>query len=197
MTEPIAGIVLAAGASSRMGRPKAFLPMAPGGTMLGRVLGTLADAGIDPLIVVARTRFDPASAWSDSRAAGVRVVVNPDPERGQLSSFVCGIDALDPAAPCALMTLVDVPLVRPASVAALVRAWRGAQVMLVRPVHGGRHGHPVIFGRRLLDALRRADCSEGAKPIVRAFASQGLEVPVDDPGVLVDLDTPDEYASHT
>jgi molybdenum cofactor cytidylyltransferase len=189
--------VLAAGASVRMGRPKAFLPMAPGGTVLGRVLGVLADAGVSPLIVVAREAFAVASTWKDPRAADVQVIVNPDPDLGQLSSLVCGIDALAAEAPAALMTLVDIPLVRTSTVAALLAAWRRDAAALVRPVHEGRHGHPVIFGRVLLDALRRADPADGAKPTIRSFARDAVNVPVDDPGVLIDFDTPDEYARHS
>jgi molybdenum cofactor cytidylyltransferase len=179
-----------------MGRPKTFLPMEPGGTMLGRVLGTLADAGLDPLIVVAREVFTPLSAWPDPRADRVQVVVNSDPERGQLSSLVCGFDALDPLAPAVMMTLADVPLVRVTTVSALILVWECDRPVLVRPVHAGRHGHPVIFGRPLIDALKSGDLAEGARPVVRDFADQGLDVPVDDPGVLVDLDTPDDYARY-
>jgi molybdenum cofactor cytidylyltransferase len=179
-----------------MGRPKPFLPMEPGGTVLGRVLGTLADAGLDPIVVVARERFAPSGAWRDLRADRVRVAVNPDPDRGQLSSLLCGLDQLEPGVPAVLMTLVDVPLVTVATVRGLVTAWQREHAVLVRPVHAGRHGHPVIFGRALLDALRLADLAEGARPVVRDFADQGLDVPVDDPGVLVDLDTPDDYARH-
>ena len=197
MTTKVPGIVLAAGASVRMGRPKAFLPLVPGGTVLGRVLGLLADAGVSPLIVVAREAFAVASAWEDPRAADVRVIVNPDPDRGQLSSLVCGIDALAAEAPAALMTLVDIPLVQPSTVAALLAAWFRDPAPLVRPIHEGRHGHPVIFGRALLDALKRADPAEGAKPTVRSFAWDAVSVPVDDPGVLIDLDTPDEYERHS
>jgi len=193
----IPGIVLAAGASVRMGRPKALLAMTPGGTILGRVLGTLADAGIEPLLVVAREPFTPREAWNDPRADEVRVVVNPDPDRGQLSSLVCGIQAVDPAEPGALMTLVDIPLVRTATVTALLRAWERDRAVLVRPLHEGRHGHPVIFGRALLDALVHADLAHGAKPVVRSFARHAVNVPVDDPGVLIDFDTPEEYARHT
>jgi molybdenum cofactor cytidylyltransferase len=191
------GIVLAAGASVRMGRPKALLPMTPGGTVLGRVLGTLADAGVAPLVVVVREAFPIENAWNDPRAGDVRIAINPDPERGQLSSLICGIEALEPGAPVALMTLVDIPLVRTTTVADLVRAWERDRAVLVRPLHAGRHGHPVIFGRPLLDALARADLSHGAKPVVRSFARDAVNVPVDDPGVLIDLDTPEEYARHT
>jgi molybdenum cofactor cytidylyltransferase len=193
----IPGIVLAAGASRRMGRPKPFLAMTPGGTILGRVLGTLAEAGVWPLLVVARTPFTPAEAWNDPRADNVRIVVNPDPDRGQLSSLVCGIQAIDPGVPCAVMTLVDIPLVRAATVVSLLDTWERDRAALVRPFHEGRHGHPVIFGRALLDALVHADLTEGAKPVVRSFAREAVSVPVDDPGVLIDFDTPEEYARHT
>lgn len=197
MNPSLPGIVLAAGASTRMGRPKLLLPIVPGGTLLGRVLGTLSDAGVAPLIVVAREPFDLADAWSDPRVHQVRVVINPQPDLGQLSSLVCGIAALDAAAPAALTTLVDVPLVRQSTIAALLRAWEHDRAVLVRPVYEGRHGHPVIFGRALLDALVHADPAEGARPVVRSFAGDAVDVPVDDPGVLIDFDTPDEYARHT
>jgi molybdenum cofactor cytidylyltransferase len=195
MTLP--GIVLAAGASTRMGRPKAFLPMTRGGTVLGRVLGTLADAGVSPIFVVLREPIAVSSAWSDPRADLVQVVINPEPDRGQLSSLLCGIEAAGAAVPGVVMTLVDVPLVRPATVAALLAAWDRDNAALVRPVHNGRHGHPVIFGRALLDALARADLTHGAKPVVRSFARHAVNVPVDDAGVLIDFDTPDEYERHT
>ena len=196
MSAPLPGIVLAAGASVRMGRPKALLPMTPGGTILGRVLGTLADAGVAPLVVVARDALLMDDAWQDPRAGQVRVGINPQPERGQLSSLVCGIEAIDPAAAAVLMTPVDIPLVRTTTVESIVRAWARDRAVLVRPLHAGRHGHPVIFGRPLLDALVLADLAEGAKPVVRSFAREGITVPVDDPGVLIDLDTPEEYARH-
>ena len=95
------------------------------------------------------------------------------------------------------MTLVDIPLVRTATVTALLRAWERDRAVLVRPLHEGRHGHPVIFGRTLLDALVHADLAHGAKPVVRSFARHAVNVPVDDPGVLIDFDTPEEYARHT
>ncbi len=189
----IPAIVLAAGASTRMGRPKALLPAEPGGTLLGRVLDTLAAAGLDPLVVVARPGLDVRAAWPGARASRCRVVVNPDPDRGQLSSLACGIDALEPLPEAALVTLVDVPLVRRETVTMLLDAWRTSHAPLVRPVLAGRHGHPVIFGVALLERLRRADPSGGARPVVRAFAPQAIDVPVEDPGVLQDIDTPDEY----
>jgi molybdenum cofactor cytidylyltransferase len=190
----IPGIVLAAGASSRMGRSKALLPAEPGGTLLGRVLATLADAGVDPLIVVTRAVLDLGLAWPDSRAARVRQVVNPLPDRGQLSSLWCGLDALGGDPEAVLVTLVDVPLARTSSVAALLEAWQHSLAAFARLCYAGRHGHPVIFGARMLASLRTSDPDLGAKPVVRAFEAMALDVDVDDPGVVEDIDTPDDYA---
>jgi molybdenum cofactor cytidylyltransferase len=177
-----------------MGRPKALLPLEPGGTVLGRILGTLADAHLSPLVLVTRAYVDVSVAWQDARADTVIQIVNPDPARGQLSSLLCGVDALRGEPPAILVTLVDIPLPRVDSVQALVDAWRRSGAPLVRPIYEGRHGHPVLFGRALVDRLRTANLAEGAKPVVHAFADQGIDVFVDDPGVLVDIDSPDDYA---
>jgi molybdenum cofactor cytidylyltransferase len=190
---PLPGIILAAGASSRMGQTKALLPIQPGRTLLGRVLMTLNDAGIEPLVVVSRARLDVGEAWHDPRAADVVQAINHDPGRGQLSSLVCGLDALSTVAPAILMTLVDVPLPRVETIRVLLSAWSRTSAPLVRPVYAGRHGHPAIFGALLLERLRTADFAEGAKPIIRAFADRAVDVAVDDPGVLADVDTPDDY----
>jgi molybdenum cofactor cytidylyltransferase len=187
------GIVLAAGASSRMGRPKTLLSIG-GSTFVGRVLGALADAGADPLVLVTREPTDVASAWHDPRAAGVRVVVNDAPDRGQLSSLLCAVDALSPEPVAVVMTLVDVPLVRPETVRQLIDRYHASGAPLVRPTFEGRHGHPVIFAGALLTELRTAEVTAGAKPIVHRFASLGVDVAVADPGILVDVDTPDDYA---
>jgi len=146
----IPAIVLAAGGSIRMGRSKARLPIQPDGTFLGRILRTLAEAGLDPLIAVTRERLDIPSLWHDARSARVIEVINPEPARGQLSSLLCGLDAIAQPPQAVLMTLVDVPLPAAATVRALVASWHRTRVPLVRPLHAGRHGHPVIFGEALL-----------------------------------------------
>ena len=79
------------------------------------------------------------------------------------------------------MTLVDLPLVRASTVASLLATWHQTHAPLVRPLYQGRHGHPVIFGAPVLDALRSADVGEGAKPVVHRFLSDAVSVPVDDP----------------
>ncbi len=185
-------VVLAAGASRRMSRPKALLD-AGGRSFVGRIADTLLASGLDPVLVV--TRAELAGAVQDA-APRARVLVNPDPDAGQLSSLRIGLSAAVPARPPAvLVTLVDLPLVRPDTIAALLRAWRSSRAPLVRPSCGGRHGHPVILGAEVIEALRAPglDLQAGAKPVVRRFAARGLSVATGDEGTIRDVDTPDDY----
>jgi len=196
MLPRVAALVLAAGRSSRMGCTKALLPDREGLPFVARIARTLIGAGAAPVIVVARpdTREAIAEALGELIAQGaVSVLVNADPERGQLSSLVTGLDAV-PDADGLLVTLVDVPFVSAATVQAVIAAWRRTQAPIVRPARGAVHGHPVLFDRATFEALRRAPLQEGARPVVRGYASAIVNVPVEDDGAFVDLDTPEEYA---
>jgi molybdenum cofactor cytidylyltransferase len=123
-----------------------------------------------------------------------RIVRNPDPSRGQLSSLLAGMDAVLTARTEALMmTLVDVPLVRVSTVIAVIDEWRRSRAPIVRPAIGDRHGHPVIFDRAVFDEIRRAGLDVGAKSVVRAHEHEIVNVPVDDEGCVRDVDTPADY----
>lgn len=186
----IAGLVLAAGASRRMGRPKALLALDASGVTFARaVCDRLTMAAISPIVVVTRADLRDALA---AALPGISLVVNPDPGRGQLSSLLAGMEVVGPC-DAVLVTLVDLPLFQPSTVTALVAQWRATRAPLVRPVHEGRNGHPAIFGRALLDALRGADLTAGAKPVIGRFLADAVGVPVDDPGTVDDIDTPEAY----
>lgn len=177
-----------------MGRPKALLPMGTSGeNFFDRVTRTLLEAGVSDIVVVVGADADAIRAGVRPESS-VRIVANPDHEQGQLTSLLAGLRAIDTAAARAtLMTLIDVPLVSAATVRTLIAAHFEGGAPIVRPVSGGRHGHPVIFGRALFDEFRRADLSRGAKQVVRAHASEILEVPIDDEGAFTDIDTPEDY----
>jgi molybdenum cofactor cytidylyltransferase len=190
------GIVLAAGLSSRMGRPKAALRLGPGGpTFAAAAVGALRDAGLGRVVVVAGAH---PGAVRDAvpDLPGVEVIDHPDWTSGQLSSLLAGLAALDtPDLEAIAVTLVDVPLVRASTVAALVAAWRRTGAPIVRPAIGERHGHPVIFDRATFGALRAAPLEVGAKAVIAAFRHHVLDLATDDTGALRDIDTPDEYAT--
>jgi molybdenum cofactor cytidylyltransferase len=184
-------IVLAAGGSTRMGRPKALL-LAGEHTFVRTILDTLRDAGIGDAVVVVRAGDEAVIAEVAASGFG-RTVVNPRPEAGQLSSLITGLDAIDgPGIDGVLVTLVDVPWITAATVRTLLGRATASGAAVLRAVHQGRHGHPVIFKRRLFDALRHADPSAGAKAVLRANRIEDVEVP--DPGVAEDIDTPEDYA---
>lgn len=190
----IPGIVLAAGRSSRLGRPKALMPAGDGRTFVARVLTTLADAAVDGAVVVARAEDEALAAEVDRFAPFARTVVNADADRGQLSSLLTGLAAVDrPGVRAVLVTLVDVPLVSADTVRRLLAAARSAAAPIVRPRYAGRHGHPVIFARASFDELRAADPSEGAKAVVHRHRDAIRDVDVEDAGCVEDVDTPADY----
>jgi molybdenum cofactor cytidylyltransferase len=193
----VPGIILAAGASTRMGRSKALLPC--GGdrrTFVAALIDALREGGASDAIVVIRPADAALRAHVEAEGTA-RIVENPRADEGQLSSLIAGLNAADrPGVGAVLVTPVDVPLVRAATVARLLRAFDEGRQPIVRPSHGGRHGHPVIFGRAVFDELRRADPSVGARVVVRADPARVLDVEVEDAGVLVDIDTPRDYETH-
>ena len=190
----ISALILAAGASSRMGRSKAALPLGSSGeTVLSTGIATLLNAGLPSVTVVAGAHFESTRAMipPDPR---VHLVENIRWESGQLSSLVAGLNEIDvPQLEAVLVTLVDVPLVKPSTVRAVVDAWRASRAPIVRPVDGERHGHPVVFDRSVFEELRKADVSVGAKAVFAAHRSEIVDVPVVDPGAFEDLDTPEDY----
>jgi molybdenum cofactor cytidylyltransferase len=190
----IVGIILAAGASSRMGRPKALLPIGDD-VFVTRVCRTLLDAGVDDLVVVAGAEHADVAAAIRDAGLPARVVENPRRRDGQLSSVLTGLAVADrPGVDAVLVHLVDVPLVRAATARAVLDGFLRTRAPIVRPAVGDRHGHPVLFARRVFDDLRRADPSTGAKAVVRAHAAEVCSIAVDDEGACEDVDTPEDLS---
>lgn len=191
----IAAIVLAAGASSRMGTPKAALPLGGrGATVLSAGVSSLLAAGVPRVVVVAGAHVEAVRRSLEASPQSVSIVEHPGWREGQLSSLLCGLDAVDhPGLEAVLMTLVDVPLVTPDTTRTLMRVWRERGAPIVRPARGDTHGHPVLFDRRVFAELRDADPEQGAKPVVRAHAHDLVNVPIVDEGAYLDLDTPEDY----
>jgi len=177
--------VLAAGSSLRMGRPKATLTTGPGGrTFVGAILETLVAAGVSDVRVVVAPGLE---------GLGEDGVANPDPSAGMLSSVQCGLRAFTQPPQAVLVWPVDHPLVTVESVVAMIAAYRESDAPVIVPTYEGRRGHPVLFAARLIPELLRADPARGAREVVHAHADR-IELPTNDPGVVEDVDTPDDYA---
>lgn len=190
----IPALVLAAGRSSRMGRAKATLPIDERDTFLSRIVRTFLAAGIDDVVVVLGHQAEVIADSFTVSCLLARFALNREYDRGQLSSIRAGLAVVDrPGVTALLLTLVDVPLVRESTVRAIVARYRETGAPIVRPVNGGRHGHPVLIDRSLFDLIRSSDDQHGLKPIVRAYASVAGDVVVDDEGAFVDIDTLEEY----
>jgi molybdenum cofactor cytidylyltransferase len=192
----IPGLILSAGRSTRMGKPKALLSVRPGGPSFVRYLAlTLLEGGVADVLVVGRPEDEPLRREIDD--IGLRFVSNPDADSGQLSSVIAGLNAADrPGVAGLLVTPVDAPLIGAATVRQLLAAISNRHLPLVRATHNGRHGHPVVFARRVFDELRHANPGVGAKEIVQRYALNGIygiDLEVDDPGVLLDIDEPADY----
>jgi CTP:molybdopterin cytidylyltransferase MocA len=188
----VAGLILAAGESSRMGRPKAFLRQElTGATFLAHLAGEAMAAGLSPIVVVGRV--GDVQLERSAEAAGARFVPNPRASEGQLSSILMGLATLDDTVSGVVLMPVDVPFVTAAVIQALVSAADESGVVIARATHHGRHGHPVLFTRAVFDELRRADPSAGARAVVRADPARVRDVEVGEADVTVDIDTPEDY----
>lgn len=187
--DPVAAVVLAAGRSRRMGVPKQGVLLA-GRTLLHRALDTLEEAGAAPLVVV----IAPGAAADGAAARGARVVTNPDPARGMLSSVLTGLSAARAAgAPWALVLPVDCPRTAPSTAALLMAAVRGTEAAAAVPEHAGRRGHPVLVGPAAFDEVHGAVARGDDRTLADVLAALGdgvRVVPVDDPAVLDNVNRP-------
>jgi molybdenum cofactor cytidylyltransferase len=187
-----------------MGTLKATLPLdrarSDGDTFLTRIVRSLHSAGVSDVTVVVGHCADLVIESVRQRGLSPRFVVNEQYTSGQFSSVLAALRSLNRTGiEAMLMTLVDVPLVTPSTIRAVVQRFEETGAPLVRPVAAkdgvkdARHGHPVLIARRLFAELAAASPDEGAKPIVRAHVSPQGNVEVDDEGAFVDVDTPEDY----
>ncbi|MGH7506460.1 MAG: nucleotidyltransferase family protein [Longimicrobiales bacterium] len=190
--DAIDGIVLAAGRSRRMRRPKALLD-ADGASFLERAVCTLRDAGCRTVFTVIATGDDEADACAI--AAGAIVVRNPDPDSQPIDSVRAGLQATADAE-AVLILPVDLPLVQVDTVRQLIALARERRPQLAVPVSDGEPGHPLLMARPLFDDVLANDLPDGLHTLLADHAADVLRVAVHDPGIHADIDTPSEYERH-
>ena len=186
----VAGIVLAAGRSRRMGRPKQVLPLGGADTVIQVVTRRLRPHVDTVVVVVGHVAGQVAALLA---ADEVTLAVNDDVDRGMLSSVQCGLRAAGPDRDGYLVCLGDQPGVEPAILAAITAAAAQADKGIVMPTFGGRRGHPVYLARRYYEEILSLGDDVGLNTVTRAHPEDTLEVPVAAATVLDDMDTPDDY----
>ena len=186
----IAGIILAAGASSRMGADKALLRWGER-TFLEHLRGVLRAAGAEPVRIIAGANA--AALEQAVPLAPGELVVNPAWEQGQLSSLLAGLDSLASQTDAAIICLVDHPCVSSRLLRSLMEKFLETRRPIVLPACQGRRGHPVLFAASLFDELRAAPLSVGARFVVHQHAADVLEVPTDEESILLNTNDPAAY----
>jgi molybdenum cofactor cytidylyltransferase len=185
----VSGLVLAAGGSSRLGRPKQLLPYR-GATLLDAVVGTARACAFDQLVVALGGSADAVRDEVD--LGGADVVVNDAYGSGCSSSIAAALGALDPRCDVLVLLLGDQPGVGPETVRAVL-AGRGQAPLAVCRYDDGR-GHPFAFGRAVFGELAELHGDKGVWKLLDRHGDAVAEVAVPGP-VPIDVDTPDDYAA--
>ena len=191
-----AGVILAAGASSRMGRDKALLPWR-GGTFLSAAIRALQPV-TDLVIVVTGANGGELAPVVNANAGFM--VTNPNPERGQFSSLQTGLqEVLNRGRDAAIVTLVDRPPPGVATIAQIKNEFlaAGNGTWAVVPEYLGKHGHPIVIGREMIGAFLDAPVSNSAREVEHSQQNHVLYLPVADPLVAANVDTPEDFEKLT
>ncbi|MDR0311874.1 MAG: nucleotidyltransferase family protein [Acidobacteriota bacterium] len=192
--ESIIPVILAAGNSKRMGYPKALLPLGEE-VFLTRILRVLREAGLArPRLILGR---DAALVEARIGDYPVDIHVNPDPDRGQLSSIQLGVSGFPEKFEAAMLWPVDQPAVSVELTRRLTELFVAKDCRIAVPFRNGKRGHPAIFHRTLFHEFMDAPMGKGAKGIISRYESETCFLPSDESAAFIDIDTPSDYQTLT
>jgi len=192
--ESIAPVILAAGDSKRMGYPKALLPLGDE-VFLTRILRIMREAGLArPRLILGRDAAPIKARIGDYPAD---IYVNPNPDRGQLSSIQLGISGLSENFEAIMLWPVDQPAVSVELTRRLTELFITKNCRIAVPLRDGKRGHPAIFHRTLFHEFMNAPMEKGAKGIIPRYESETCFLPTDESAAFTDIDTPSEYETLT
>lgn len=188
-----AAVILAAGGSSRFGSPKQLAPWG-NKTFIEQAVETALASQARPVIVVLGAEMERCQPLLANYP--VQVVPNPNWAEGQSTSMRAGLAALPANISSALFLLVDLPALTPATIDALIERHRRTLAPLAWPEFEGKRGNPVLFDRRLFPDLAQIGGDTGGRPILLAYQDQAERVAVDNEGILLDVDRPEDLSPH-
>jgi len=189
-TGSIAGVVLAAGSSTRMGENKLLLRL-EGESVLQRATRRASEAGLEPVVVV--LGHDAARARAELAGRSCRCVVNPEWSLGKSSSVRAGLAAVPPETIAAIVILADMPLVTAGMLSELVLTYRSGTARVVASRYGGVHAPPVLYDRSLFGELAALDGDGCGKHVVQRHGAEAAILTWPS-AALADLDLPSDYA---
>ena len=185
------GIVLAAGSSSRMGTQKLLLPYRKS-TIIGTVVDQVLASRVDRVMVVLGA--DHLKVAGALEGKPVEFCHNREYHKGMLSSVMCGFGSMPEDAGTALVFLGDQPEIPPVVTNAVLDAYNGDIKGIVVPVHNHRRGHPLLVDLKYRNDIQRLDLEKGLRALMHLFPEDVLEVDVDESGILIDIDTREDYS---
>jgi len=186
----ISGILLAAGDSKRMGEPKALLPY-DGITFVDSILNKFSEIGCEPIITILGATAE--LICEKTQVHKFKCFRNPNPEEGQLSSLQIAVAHLPAESEGFIMALVDHPMVKLDTYQKLYETAKANPDNIIVPEFYGQKGHPVYFGRSFFDSILHLPLSDGARAVLRENPADVMYLPVEDEGILKDIDTPKDY----
>ena len=186
----VAAVVLAAGGSTRMGQLKQLLPVG-GRPMVRRVTSAVCKAGLTQVVVVVGAQADAVSRALASLA--VDVVVNEAWAEGMSTSVRAGLRVVRPEIQAVLLVLADQPALTPDLVRTLVARYQATGALIVAPFYQGQRGNPVLFDRTLFAELLAVEGDRGGRLLIMSHQEQVERVEIDDPAVIMDIDTRHDY----
>jgi molybdenum cofactor cytidylyltransferase len=187
----IAAVILSGGSSRRMGTPKALLQF-QNETFLDRLIRLFSSVA-SPIIVVVGHHSNQIRAGIQ-RSEEVQFVVNPDPDRGMLTSLQCGLEAVPAPAEAVMFTPVDHPHIQSSTLQALAAHVRSNRAPVTIPTYAGAHGHPVSIARPVIEELLKLPETATAADVIHRYKNATCYVEVPDLAVIADIDDPDSYA---
>lgn len=188
--EEIWAIILAAGESKRMGFPKMLLPF-NGSTMIENVIRNVKSSKVDNSMVVLGAGCQKLTELVSG--LNVNYCCNNNYKEGMLSSVLCGIRNLPSDFEAVLVFQGDQPLINPLTINTVIEAYRSSGKGIVIPVFEKKRGHPLLIDRKYRNETEKLEPGKGLRSLAYRFSDDVLEVETDDPGILRDFDTFDEY----
>jgi molybdenum cofactor cytidylyltransferase len=188
----MAALILAAGASPRIGQPKSLLPFARS-TVLESLIDKFRGAGIKEIVVV--TGDNATQLESVLRGAPVRCVFNPHYREGMYKSYAVGIRAMPPEVDACFLQPVDMPLLQVPTIEKMKTAYQGRHAPITYPVSAGRRGHPVLVAATLFAAISEYAGEGGMRGFLARYQKSAAEVDVIDEGIHLDIDSLNDYAT--